>query len=264
MNSVPFELLLPAALFASTVMLLLWQRQRRTLDATPVDVGWAAILALLAIFYALCAPGLPARRVFVGGFAGLASGRLAWHLYVDRARSGVEDGRYAALRQRWGARSQRNFFWLFQVQALLDVVLSLPFLLACSSAAPWGALDVAALALGSIALAGEWIADRELGRFRAQAGNRGRTCRVGLWRFSRHPNYFFQWLLWCAYALAAASAPLGWLAVASPLVMLFLILRVSGIPPTEAQALRSRGDDYREYQRTTSAFLPWFPRASQP
>jgi len=137
--------------------------------------------------------------------------------------------------------------------------LALPFLLACGSAAPLGALDAAGVALWFVGLAGESLADRQLAAFKSRSQNRGRTCREGLWSVSRHPNYFFQWLLWCAYALFALGAPFGWLGLASPAVMLALILFVTGIPPTEEQALRSRGEDYRDYQRTTSAFVPWFP-----
>lgn len=263
MTSVDLWLVAPGAALASAVMLALWMRQRRTNDATAVDVAWAANLALLAILYASCADGLPARRALVAALVALASGRLAWHLYRDRARKPVEDGRYRALRAEWGAHAQRNFFWLFQAQALLDVLLSITFLLACASRAPLSTFDIVALALWSASWCGEALADRQLARFRAQPNHRGRTCRSGLWRFSRHPNYFFQWLMWCAYALLGWSGPYGWVALSSPLVMLLLIVRVTGIPPTETQALRSRGDDYREYQRTTSAFVPWFPRWSR-
>lgn len=249
---------------AASVMLALWAFQLRTKDATEVDVAWAANLGGLAVLYAVLGNGNPSRRVLVAVLVALATWRLALHLYLDRARKGVEDGRYAALRQKWGAAAPRNFFWFFQAQALLDVVLALPFVLACGAKAELGTLDVAAALLFVAGVVGESVADRQLARFRRDPANRGRTCRVGLWRTSRHPNYFFQWLLWCAYALFACAAPWGWIGLGSPLLMLVLILFVTGIPPTEEQALRSRGDDYREYQRTTSAFVPWFPRAARP
>ena len=84
---------------------------------------------------------------------------------------------------------------------------------------------------------------------------------MGLWRYSRHPNYFFEWLVWVAYCVFAWPSPWGWATIYCPLLMLFFLFRVTGIPMTEEQALRSRGDDYRDYQRTTSAFVPWFPKA---
>ena len=104
------------------------------------------------------------------------------------------------------------------------------------------------------------LADRRLAHFRGRPGNRGKTCREGWWHYSRHPNYFFEWLHWWSYMALAAGAPYGWVALLAPTAMFYLLFRVTGIPPTEAQALASRGDDYREYQRTTSVFFPWFPK----
>jgi steroid 5-alpha reductase family enzyme len=123
-------------------------------------------------------------------------------------------------------------------------------------------MDAAALFIGALAVVGESIADGQLARFRADPANRGRTCREGLWRYSRHPNYFFEWIHWWAYVPLAASSAWWPATLAGPALMLFFILYVTGIPPTEERALLSRGDDYREYQRTTSAFFPWFPRRS--
>jgi steroid 5-alpha reductase family enzyme len=244
---------------AAAVMGALWLLQTRTRDATSVDIAWSALLGLFAVVYARLGDGDTARRALVAATVACATWRLALHLYTDRARAGREDGRYAKLRSEWGASAQRNFFLLFQTQAVLAVALSLPFALACTSTASLGALDFAALALWCAGLVGEGVADRQLARFKRDPANRGRTCRVGLWRYSRHPNYFFQWCLWIAYAVFGLSAPWGAVGFAAPVAMLGLILFVTGIPPTEAQALRSRGDDYREYQRTTSAFVPWFP-----
>jgi len=81
-----------------------------------------------------------------------------------------------------------------------------------------------------------------------------------LWNYSRHPNYFFEWLIWVAFALFALGSPYGYLGLVSPLLMLFFLFRVTGIPATEAQALRTKGEDYKQYQQTTSAFVPWFRR----
>ena len=148
----------------------------------------------------------------------------------------------------------------FQAQALLDVVLSLSFLVAIRNTSSWGGGDFLGVLIWVVAVVGESVADRQLERFRTEPANRGKTCRMGLWRYSRHPNYFFEWLVWCGIGLAALAAPLGWLALASPAIMLFLILKVTGIPPTEERAVLSRGKDYRDYQATTSAFVPWLPK----
>jgi steroid 5-alpha reductase family enzyme len=251
------------ALLVGVVMTALWARQLATRNATAVDVAWTANLGLLALLYAWLGGGWGPRRIALATAVGAWSLRLAWHLYDDRVRGeDREDGRYRELRAKWGASAPRNFLFFYWAQGALDLLLAVPFLLMAQNAtAEFSTLEFVAAALFVLSLAGESLADRQLAAFRAEPANRGRTCRVGLWRLSRHPNYFFEWLQWCAFALAASAAPWGGLAVGAPLLMLFLILKVTGIPPTEAQALRSRGDDYRRYQRTTSAFVPWFPRS---
>jgi steroid 5-alpha reductase family enzyme len=119
---------------------------------------------------------------------------------------------------------------------------------------------IAALLVWSVSVLGEALADQQLARFRADPGNRGRTCRIGLWAWSRHPNYFFEWLHWFAYPLLAWGHPQWWLALSGPVLMLLFLYRLSGIPWTEAQSLRSRGEDYRRYQAEVSPFLPLPPR----
>jgi len=141
------------------------------------------------------------------------------------------------------------------------VFFSLPILVATRNAqARWTGWDIAGVLIWCISVGNTVLADRQLARFRARPGNRGKTCREGWWRYSRHPNYFFEWLHWWSYVSLAAGARYGWVALLAPAAMLYLLFRVTGIPPTEAQALASRGDDYRVYQRTTSAFFPWFPK----
>jgi steroid 5-alpha reductase family enzyme len=243
-------------------MLAAWWRQRATADATSVDVVWTANLGLIALLYAWLGSGAWPRRALLALLAGAWSLRLALHLLRTRvlAPGHGEDARYAKLRSAWGERAQGRFFWLYQGQGLLDALLSLPFLLvALDPRAEFGAPEAAATLLLLLSVAGETLADRQLARFKADPAHRGRTCRAGLWRFSRHPNYFFEWLAWCAFALLALGAPSGWLGLTAPLLMLALLLKVTGVPPSEEQALRSRGDDYRAYQRETSVFFPWIP-----
>ena len=126
------------------------------------------------------------------------------------------------------------------------------------------ALELAGAALWLLALGGEALADAQLAAFKRDSANKGRVCAVGLWRFSRHPNYFFEWLIWVAFFVFALGSPRGWVAIIGPASILYLLLRVTGIPLTEEQALRSKGDAYRRYQQTTSAFIPWFPKNSDP
>lgn len=253
-------LLLQGLLGMSALMAFLWLVHLRIKNAAVVDVGWAAGLALLAILYAFQGDGLSFRRIAIACLAGLWGFRLALHLLVDRVIDQLEEGRYRELRDRWKTSVPAKFFVFFQFQAVLDVLLSIPFLLVALNPEPEiSAIEIAGMILWALAFAGEAIADRQLRRFKADPANRGHVCRDGLWRYSRHPNYFFEWLIWVSFFLIALPAPHGWIAAVSPLLILFFLFRVTGIPATEAQALRSRGDLYREYQRTTSAFLPWFP-----
>jgi steroid 5-alpha reductase family enzyme len=257
------DLLLASFGLAALLMTALWFVQRRTGDAGVVDPGWTAALGLAAILQAALVEAPLERRLLVGGLAGLWAARLGIHLYRDRVRGREEDGRYRRLREEWGAAAQRNLFLFYQGQALSVGLLSVSYAVALTN--PRGSLgpaDAAGAALFLLALAGESAADAQLARFRADPANRGRTCRTGLWRTSRHPNYFFEWLQWLAWVPLSLGSPAWWASLLSPAAMLWLILKVTGIPPTEARALETRGDDYRAYQRTTSAFVPWFPRGS--
>jgi steroid 5-alpha reductase family enzyme len=243
------------------VMVVLSLVQRATKDAGVVDVGWAGGVGALAVFYAVMADGDTSRRLLLGILAGLWSFRLAGFLLKDRILAGDEDGRYRMLREKWGHRTQRNLFIFFQVQAFWAVLFSVPFLPVAYHDQPLlGWFDMVGIVVWVVALAGETAADRQLARFRADPANRGRTCQRGLWRYSRHPNYFFEWVHWFTYVFLAFGSPYVWLTLAGPAVMLLFLYKVTGIPYTEKQALISRGDDYRRYQETTSAFIPWVPK----
>lgn len=248
---------------AAAVMLLAWLAHLRLRNAGVVDLGWVVSVCLLAVWDAIAAArnGAPLRGWIVAAAIGVWGARLGLYLLRDRVLGQPEDGRYADLRARRSPAAALRFFPFFQAQALLAVVFSLPALLvAFNTAERLSVLERMALLLWAVACTGEAIADRQLERFKARASARGRTCRDGLWRYSRHPNYFFEWLIWVALALFALESPWGPVALICPALMLFLLFRVTGIPATEAQALRTKGDDYRRYQETTSVFIPWPPR----
>ncbi len=259
----PLAWLLWAFLPLAGGMLLLWTRMLRTGDATSVDVAWATGIGLLGLLAALLGSGALLPRALAGGLALLWSGRLALHLLRDRVWSGRgEDGRYRALRTWLGHRWRSGFLVVYLVQALLVLPFALPFLLlARQPGTQLQPVQWTGLLLFAAGLVVNLIADRQLAAHRADPAQRGRTCRTGLWRWSRHPNYFGEWVLWCGLALLALPAPQGWLAVATPVLLFVLLHAVSGIPFVERQAVKSRGDDYRRYQRTTSRFFPWPPRA---
>lgn len=261
MSTFNLGLLALLGLAAAFALLYLWAR--RIDNYGIVDVAWSLAFAAVAGFYAWQAPGWVGRRALLAGMVGFWSLRLGLHLWVRVAgHHPVEDGRYVRLRQEWAGRLGPMMFGFFELQAASVVLLALPFLLSLRHrVAQLQPVEWAAAVLWLLALAGESLADRQLATFKRDPAKVGRVCDVGLWRYSRHPNYFFEWLVWVAYALFALPAAWGWLSVLSPLLILCLLLRVTGIPLNEAQAVRSKGDAYRRYQAATSAFIPWFPRS---
>jgi steroid 5-alpha reductase family enzyme len=246
-----------------TAMVVLWLVQLRIRDATHVDVGWAYGVGALAVMDAALGDGSPAHRLVVGVLAGIWSVRLGTYLVLNRLVGKPEDGRYQELRRRWAPHANRSFFVFFQAQAGFVVVFSLPFAFVSVDDGAVSPLVWVGAALALASIAGEVLADRQLAAWRADPAHRGRTCRAGLWSTSRHPNYFFEWLHWVGWAVIALGSPTGWLAFLVPLFLLVLLFRVTGIPETEAQAVRSRGDDYRRYQQEVSIFVPW-PRRTRP
>lgn len=248
---------------AMAVMVLLWIRQLRTRDATSVDVGWAATIGAVAIAAACLGSGSALSRGFAAGMAIVWSGRLSLHLLFDRVlRHRGEDGRYAALREHWGPRAAQRFVFVYLMQGLLAFLFATPFLvLAQHDADGLVPIQIAGVAMFALGIGIESWSDRTLAAHRRDPSNKGRTCRSGPWRLSRHPNYFGEWLLWCGIGAACSAAPHGWIAWIAPVSMFVFVRFVSGVPWTERQSLKSRGDDYRAYQRETNCFFPWWPRA---
>jgi steroid 5-alpha reductase family enzyme len=249
---------------AAATQLALWLVSLRTRNAGIVDIGWAGSFALVVLVFAALG-GAPLARTWPMIAMVMAwSLRLAGYLIVRGAASGAEEGRYAELRRRWSPGADRAFFVFFQAQALLTGVLSIGFVWTFSGPAPSSDLP---LALGGavwlVGLIGETTADAQLRAFKRDPARRGQVCDVGLWGWSRHPNYFFETCVWCGYAIASLAFAGGWLAWLAPAIVLASILKVTGIPATEAQAVRSKGDLYRNYQARVSAFVPWPPRAER-
>ena len=243
------------------VMLILWIVQRRYQNAVIADLGFCVSYGVIVLWYSAVVEGDPLRRMLVGTMGAVYAFRLGLHLFLNRIYKKAEDSRYQRLRNQWGKRSQFYFLLYFQGQALAIAVFSLPLLVLMQnpeqSFSVWEWFGVL---VWMIAVGGEALADSQLTQFRAQPNNRGKTCREGLWRYSRHPNYFFETLHWCSYVIMGIGIPYGWLTLIGPLLMIWGLLKVTGVPYSEAQALASRGEDYRNYQRTTSRFFPWFPK----
>lgn len=250
------------AVALSIAMAGAWAIARRPGRSGWTDVIWSYAIGLAGVVAAL-APidGLPGKRqwlvaVLVGGW----SLRLGTHIAL-RTKGGQDDPRYAELRRDWGDRFDRRLFGFLQVQAIAAWLLSVSILVAARNpASAFGWSDGAGAAILLAAVIGEAVADAQLSSFRTNSANRRRVCDQGLWGLSRHPNYFFEWLGWVAYAAIAIGPDgrfgWGWIALSGPAFMYWLLVHVSGIPPLEAHMLRSRGEAFRRTQRRIRAFWP--------
>lgn len=260
--------LLVAGFALAAVMAAAWHIQQITGNSGWIDVFWIFGTGAAAVVMAL----LPLteefwphpRQIFVAAFAALWSLRLGWHICV-RTRAVDDDPRYRDLMAGWGAGASVKLFWQLQIQAAVALLLASSVMLAAQNPAPGLRIqDIVGAMVLLTGIAGEAVADRQLQLFKRNFANRGRICDLGLWRWSRHPNYFFEWLCWLAYPIVAIDFanhnPLGPLALMAPLAMYWILVHVSGIPPLEAHLGRTRGAAFRDYQAHTSAFFLWPPR----
>lgn len=267
MNAILFIILLAAGL--SLVMTLAWQIAIRTGQSGWVDAIWTFATGAAGVVASLApisdtTPYWP-RQLLVAVLAGAWSLRLGLHI-VARTRGGGDDPRYANLRKEWGVAWKGRLWWFLQIQAAAALLLALSVMAAARNPAPGFRLaDWLGVAILIIAVVGEAISDRQLAAFTANPANRGKVMQSGLWSLSRHPNYFFEWLGWLAYLVIAISLGGYWwglAALAAPLLMYWLLVHVSGVPPLEEHMLRTRGDAFRAYQARVNAFFPWFNRTN--
>jgi steroid 5-alpha reductase family enzyme len=253
------------ALMLSGAMALAWCVALTTGQSGRIDAIWAFATGLAAVVAAAASQGGPLRRTVVWIMVAIWSLRLGFYLW-RRAISGADDPRYAALKQSWGEAAPWRLFLFLQIQAVASWPLALTAY--CAAGAPRPALDWRdglAITLFALALAGEAVADQQMASFKQAPANRGRICDQGLWAWSRHPNYFFEWLGWLAYPIMAAEAgySAGWLTLSGPLVIYVLLVHVSGVPPLEAHLSRSRPAEFAAYAENVSAFWPRPPRRSR-
>jgi steroid 5-alpha reductase family enzyme len=243
-----------------------WLVAEQTRRSGWIDAIWTFATGLAGIALALwqVSPGV-LRPFLVAGLAGFWSLRLCLHI-VSRTSRGGDDPRYQQLRVEWGDRASGRLFSFLQVQAAAGLVLALS--IAAAARRPEIGLDIRdalGIVVFGVAIFGESTADRQLSRFGANPENKSKICDAGLWGYSRHPNYFFEWLVWVAFALMAIAPAghysWGWFGLAAPVLMYVLLVHVSGIPPLEAHLLRSRGDAFRLYQARVNAFWPGPPRS---
>ena len=240
-----------------------WLLEMRTGASGWIDATWSFAVGLVGVIGALVpvAESDPAwRNLLVAAMLAAWSGRLGLHIVRRTLKDGV-DPRYSRLKEEWGANARMRMLLFLQGQAMAGFVLVLAAVVAARHPSPTlRVADCLGVLLFVIALSGEALADRQMQQFGADPANNGKVCDVGLWRLSRHPNYFFEWLGWLAYPMIAidlgGAYPGGWLAILAPMLMYYLLVHVSGIPPLEEHMLKSRGEAFRDYQRRVNAFWP--------
>jgi steroid 5-alpha reductase family enzyme len=255
------EALAAIAVALSVLMAGAWAVQQRTGNSGWVDTIWTFSLGLVGAGSTLWPAGGAApttRQWLVAALVAIWSLRLGSHIAARTAKI-TDDPRYAAFAKEWGADSPRKMFVFLQNQGFGSIPLVFSIFVAARF--PSDALrlqDTLGALILFIGIAGEALADAQLKRFRENPAHKGRVCDAGLWRWSRHPNYFFEWLGWLAYPVIAISFDYawGWATLLAPVFMYWILMHVTGIPPLEAQMLRSRGERYRAYQSRTSMFFP--------
>ena len=270
MNAIMFLVSLVAVSLALCVIMQgAWLVWRKTRNAGWIDTVWTFGLGAVGCASALVAiiaeTGFVPRAAIVAGLIAIWAGRLGFH--IAHRTSGIKDDpRYARLVEGFGSNATQGMFWLAQKQAWVSIPLAMAMLLAGWNPAPYLRVqDFLGIAVLAIGILGEALADAQLKRFRADPGNKGRICDTGLWSWSRHPNYFFEWFGWLAYPLIAidfgGQNPWGWFALLGPLCMYWVLVHITGVPPLEEHMLKTRGAAFRAYQaRTTHAFFPAPPR----
>ena len=260
-------LLPPLTAFAISVAIVIaaktfaWGLQLKTKNGGLVDAVWAITLGGLAVLYALTGSAPVETRLLLAVMGGAWGLRLGWHLWL-RNWGKPEDFRYAQFRKDWGEKVNVKMFWFFQFQNIFTLLLSASAFIAVAyrpDAAPLWAIALA-LAIWAVSVSGESIADAQMERFRRNPSNKGQVCRDGLWRYSRHPNYFFETVFWLSFVPLAVGAPYGWVTLGAPLVMAFLLTKLSGMPLLEKE-MAARKPGYADYMAKTSPLIPWPPKA---
>jgi steroid 5-alpha reductase family enzyme len=255
-----------SAIALSAAMALAWVAWYRTRNSGWIDTIWSCSIGIVGAVAGIAAAHGSARAFVVAICAILWSGRLGIHI-ARRTMTLRDDPRYAALIDAWGRSAASRMFLFLQTQALFGIPLVLSISLAAMNPDRlWRVSDLAAVALILIAVGFEALADIQLNGFRKRNYGSSGICDTGLWRFSRHPNYFFEWVGWCAYPLFAISPDFayGFITLVAPVTMYWLLVHVSGIPPLEDHMMRTRGDAFRRYQARTSKFFPLPPLSNNP
>ena len=232
-------------------------------DNSIVDIAYGLAFVLVTwSAYLLYASG-HARQQLLLGLVTLWGLRLAVHIFIRKRSEEGEDSRYRQWRESWGKDFVwRSFLQIYLLQGTVIFLVALPVLLVIAQ--PGGAIgwiDLCGALIWLFGFSFEAIGDFQLLRFKLRPDNQGKIIQSGLWRYTRHPNYFGEATLWWGIFLIALSAPYGAIAIISPLLIDFLLLKVSGIPMLEAKY--AGNPEFAAYKQRTNAFFPWFPKTAQ-
>lgn len=236
-------------------MCLVWILYRTYNNPSIVDCSWSIGLMNAGLIY-LFAQEITPRKIIIATFLIIWALRLAIYLWYTRVRVGHHDKRYTNMSSQWKINQSLGFFLNFQLQAFLIFIISfIFFLISLSSINTLSHGDYIAMVIILAGILGEAIADLQLWHFKKT--HPGAVCNVGLWRYSRHPNYFFDWLTWFGFTLFALQISVGYFAFISLGVLYIIFTQITG-PITEQGSIQSRGKAYLDYQAKTSMFFPWF------
>lgn len=247
------------------VMFFTWAYAVKIENFGIVDAVWSFCFVIHAAIFDLFGQGFEKRKYILLAMVAVWSCRLGFYLAKRIAsHHPQEDTRYLTLRADYGSNYKLRFLLFFTYQALSVSFLTLPFIFVFQNANPEiSTLEWVGFIIWAVAVIGESIADYQMNKFRTNPANKGKVCDVGLWNYSRHPNYFFESCIWWGYFIFMLATPgLIW-SIYAPVTILLLLLKVTGVPPSEAQSLKNRGDAYRTYQQRVSVFIPWFPKAEK-
>lgn len=258
----PLTLFFEGTALTLFLFILAWLWARYCDNYSLVDAFWGGGMGLISILFILGPGEWAPKKGVIAFLVGAWSVRLSWHLgYRIAKHHPQEDRRYQNLRDAWKNKEKLFSFLFFQAQALSILFLAFPFLLiGIDPKHEWNSWELVGCCLLTIAILGETIADKQLSNFNKHKLQHSVVCDQGLWKCSRHPNYFFESLVWIGFYLMIIGSPHGWMSFYAPATIIFLLLKVTGIPPAEASSLRSKGEAYRHYQQRTSIFIPWFPK----
>ena len=240
-------------------MFIVWLIAEAKKNPAIVDMFWPIGLVVSGFVY-LGSDSINSRLCIIAIILLLWGLRLAGYLYFTRIKKGIYDKRYASLYYPSYLKQSISYLINYEVQACFIFILSSVFVfISAQNYSKLSKLDMLGIMLSLVGIGGEWVSDYQLELFKKNNHGKNKVCDVGLWYYSRHPNYFFDWLTWCGFALCGLSANYGWIGLVSPLLLYTIMSNMTG-PITERNSVMSRGRAYLEYQKSTSMFFPWFKK----